>query len=156
METHLKPTIEETLKIFGSYMPISTVVHTGFFVTNPKPMSTTEYKIGHVVNNPTVNYWHSHAENLSLQVKPLERISDEDKKAIMEIELQKTESSAISCIFLKTWDECGVEDHEDEYVNKTPFCMQSFQYMQSQGYALPFYKWSVEELVEFGIYKITE
>ena len=89
-------------------------------------------------------------------LKPLATISEADKNSIREIEKNYRGDGEQTCHFGKTWDLSGWEDDDSEFTNMCDFSMHSFYFLQEKGYALPYKNWSVEQLVEFGIYKLID
>ncbi len=91
-----------------------------------------------------------------LLVKPLGGISEEDKTGLCEIldaPLQNAEFTVSSTGFkMKSFA------WEREFLNTPPQHTHmdyiGVDFLRSRGYALPWGKWSVEELEKFGIYKI--
>ena len=76
---------------------------------------------------------------ITLELKPLSSISDEDAEAI-DLTSEK-------------FDEEGWFDKDELFYY---WCFQDVDYLRSKGYAMPFIKLSVEEIVEAGWIHIVE
>jgi len=85
-----------------------------------------------------------------LQLKPLSSITDEDKKAIEKIEDIGNDGD-------EDWINFGERFNSCRYINggfQRLLLIQSYQYLQSKGYALSFMGLSVEKLIEYGWLKL--
>ncbi len=95
------------------------------------------------------------AESCILELKPLGRISDEDKTIVADICGFPLDDSYADKI------KQGHEIIEAYRIGQN--CVisggewgQMIDFLREKGYAVPYKNWSVEQLVEFGIFKLTE
>jgi hypothetical protein len=122
-----------------------------------------------ILNNAYYDKW-------CISVKPLSSISKEDAIAVAKIEgllnfeiypdnntlyvrdgkmfRQGTKTLSLA----REWKNCTIDEETDDepYNYCCGLSIQSFQYLQSQGYALPYMEYSVDELVDAGIYKLIQ
>ncbi len=148
METLItRPTKAEIQKIFGIYMPISVVAHTDFFIQHP-PLSPVKYSKGYVIKEPDVRFRYENADVLSLMVKSLGNISKEDASEVLQIMQEIDGAFGITIEAVMEGIQTITKDA------RTPFIIVDL--LRERRYALPYKNWSVEQLVEFGIYKLIE
>ncbi len=99
---------------------------------------------------------HKHSEYLEhtkwvINVKPLGRISDEDLIQIAKHHYahEKLQTREMGKLFL--------ENTVTNSTRKTQLWTAiDLDFLRKQGYAMEYGPWSVEQLVEFGIFKLTE
>lgn len=93
---------------------------------------------------------------LKLEVKPLSKISNEDAMGLKEFfdweSAGYSEDAILSNASVLIYQ--IISDYTRESGVST--IIKLIDYLRSRGYALPYGKWSVEELVGFGIFKLTE
>ncbi len=93
-------------------------------------------------------------EFLSIELKPLGGISDEDLKQITSIAQKKYTAGELTRLFELME---AVRHGEAEFNHFWPHCiMEITDYLRSRGYALPWGEYSVDQLVEAGIFKLTD
>jgi hypothetical protein len=121
-------------------------------------------------------------EQAFIILKPLSAITDEDLQKIAEIEVHKPNKVTIERfepkpnkpdivveiaknerthnirIFrgFKEFDDADFINCDYDYDESRQLTIESFQYIQSRGYALGYMEYSVEDLVKAGIYKLEE
>lgn len=91
-----------------------------------------------------INYSDDYSK-YELLLKPLSEISDEDLDIISEI---------LGVIYPKNFVNSIIEN--SNYAVNSTLCINTIQYLQSKGYALPYLDYSVDDLVELGVYKLTQ
>lgn len=83
-----------------------------------------------------------------IELKPLGEISKEDRAKVVEILQIKDVVNITVGAFLQ-------ELLKSEYnTYRADFTLQAIDFLRSRGYALPYGEYSVEQLVEAGIYKL--
>lgn len=99
-----------------------------------------------------------------LSLKPLSSISDEDAIECLKIKNKHSNSMPFVKIKLKERHNhsiqfiCSYHKFSDnvEFLNLYDFTVPVYQYLQSKGYALPYMEYSVDDLVQAGIYKLID
>lgn len=86
-------------------------------------------------------------------LKPLSEISDEDAIQVSEI-LYGSVTRATSIRNTKIIIDCICDGFIDDEYKMSDF-IHIIQLLQSKGYALPYFDYSVNDLVELGVYKLT-
>ncbi len=113
----------------------------------------------------------------TLLIKPISKISDEDAIEVGKIELgadvllirkEKTHLND-NCIIVfgegtgevnigESWEKSYYDNCQDKYDGHEihDLNIRVYQYLQSKGYALPYMEYSVDDLVELGVYKLID
>ena len=155
METQ-KPTPAERLQVFLNYHGHNFDNGRSGYLNYPQILAHKIVIAGSKTDGYTYFIAGYPIQKCSIRLKPLGKISDEDKVFVnkIESELHYGSESGDATYFGKTWDLCGFIVTLDGI--SCDLCVASFQYLQEKGYALPYKNWSVEQLVEFGIYKLID
>jgi len=136
-------------RYFASYVGVANVIINKDFKFKDKRYFI-ESKYIHVLTYSLLNALNCE-HDYSIELKPLQSISDEDKKQLDLIEDVADPYQDGYLSYGKTW--------EDLHYNNGDFhrnlSIKSYQYLQSKGYALPYLNYSVEELVNKGWIKLT-
>lgn len=96
-----------------------------------------------------------HFLDIEILVKSLYNVSDEDIielcaiNGILPIDFTFKEEAVV--VIGKRWIENFINGI---YPKSQPSTIHAYQFLKSKGYALPYLDYSVEDLVELGIYKI--
>lgn len=121
-----------------------------------EPQVLTSNSMGHL----NVETYHLNIKNgfekRCLLLKSLSQLSDEDKHEVFVIEDAFNEAENITIHFSSNFDTCHFINEWDEVEFKRPLLVQSYQYLQSKAYALPWMGLSVEQLISFGWVKLKE
>lgn len=90
--------------------------------------------------------------NLCIHVKSLRRTSEEYLQKVAEIIcISGPQSSQLA----KEW--LDIMQSSEQRWNRPFYIIQKLiDFLRERGYALPYKNWSVEQLVEFGIYKLID
>ncbi len=88
----------------------------------------------------------------SLNLKPLQEISEKDKTDIFQIEFGIYPDTANEIEWGSGWKDTWVKQSG----MGTKLSLEATDFLRSRGYALPYGKYSVDDLVEAGIYKLTK
>lgn len=156
METAVKPTIQERLRIFMQYpsQKIEWREHSGTSLLDIIGFSTKEatesiYFLMGKITRPELLH-------TSILVKPLMGISDEDLLETCLVGITPPISVREKGQILKNKEHI-VKSFLDIDTNRLVPIRVAFNYqdiLREKGYALPYKNWSVAQLVEFGIYKL--
>ncbi len=93
--------------------------------------------------------FYKYAEDYKLQVSPLSAITDEDKikVAIINYKLKSDNEIKLSLCIGNRIIEAALP-----FLDRLPLAIA--QYLYSKGYALPYGDYTVEDLVELGVYEL--
>jgi hypothetical protein len=107
------------------------------------------------------------SHNRSLLLNSLRNITDEDALAVAELEglamakitdrndykIALTDDSYTLVI---TYESAEIVIFKNKQLYSPGCLLGSYQFLQSRGYALPYMRYSIKELVELGIYKLKQ
>ena len=125
-------------KIFASYLGSVYIKYEGSDV--PRKLNIPELSIcSHVI------------DECKLQVKSLSIISDADAEIAGCLIFDQSEENSVRGLEFSKY----IRDEyltDSDCLNSLPF--GAYQYLQSQGYALPWRGLSVEDLIKYGVYEL--
>ncbi len=159
METQKQlPTKTERIRILAQYLGQAITTHPNFRPNSKESLNRKGYAklTGDLladIENETFGNWLS----CSVELKPLGRISDEDAAEIWRIYTDNKFSNSLDVeisngqMLVK---EMFIEG-ESKYTHNSSRALHVYDSLRERGYALPYKNWSVKELEEFGIYKLT-
>lgn len=115
-------------------------------------MSRVDKQYAPIEGYPLDNY--KVLEDCFLELKPLSQITDEDAIEVARLQLSGTKEEDIKLHFDPSDPEFAVctSYHRNDYYEVVN--SQSYQYLQSKGYALPWMGLSVNEMVKVGWIKL--
>ncbi len=139
MENKIKEiTNDIRLAIFGMYPKQSILI----CEPNIEPVSHYLEGIDYSLEEVIAERVNWNPEWIKMHLNPLSSITEHD---VMEV-------AKIQHGTLETWKMVKIDLNTPE--NLLPMCWGAYQYLQSKGYALPYLNYSVEDLVEAGIYEL--
>ncbi len=158
-ETHAKPTNSELVRIFMQYPDQTFTSHEGYEfdgISNCPAISFITFGYGGIIFNDGRGSGRR-LGTISVNVKPLKMVSNEDYIKVFQIWVGED--------FLQNQDKSFIIDQGRKIVEKifsnnrmsdpsVTKWIEIIGFLRERGYALPYKNWSVEELVEFRIYKL--
>ncbi len=122
-----------------------------------------QYKNNFGTYKDNVEFGHNTSSHIGqgavLRLKPLSKITDEDVTGVINMGMDEP------------YDQLEIESKDNDSVcfsfkprrggrisailNYTELMFDSYQLLQSKGYAMPCLSYSVDDLVELGVYKLT-
>lgn len=154
-KTMKRPTLRDCVQIYAQYLG-QTCLTNKVSYKDPAPGRLSQVGLeGEIVIDGEGGYYLCTVAEANILVKPLSKISDEDALEICKLmdyhpdnvtpdygrELaEELNDGDMSVMMGATWWQV----------------IAVIDYLRSKGYALPYKNWNVEELVEFGIFKLIE
>lgn len=160
-ETTKRPTAAERLAIFMHYPGQPLYLkgkRPGEFIRGPaEAYYTDEHE--HFGTKISFCGYTSYAAHLSIEVKPLSKISEEDaidlSIAVHGFSNKAIEENGGRLALVGNGRHLAKFAGEPRFMGVT-ISFHGADFLRRRGYALPYGKWSVEELVEFGIFKLVD
>ncbi len=144
-----QPTAEERMRIFMQYPGQEFIIN-----DYGKATAVIKFRLGSIeVLDPMSNH-NGHfsipPDEAYVNLKPLGRISDEHKVALEQLCGMKNSRQTLQMILFDLHNRTSIVGPNVHWVQIiTDQCRE-------WGYAVPYKNWSVEQLVEFGIYKLSD
>ncbi len=159
MENKTPPTQQDLVRIFMQYPGQPFITH---LVSGPVEIKTIN---GVFLSNKTPGFWVVAGNedirflilNCSILLKPLKDISDDDAIAVAAIGGRTEDDFSEGLPAIIKWGKSLAATLIEGYPEWKPIeLQQTLDFLRSRGYALPYGQWSVDELVQCGIFKIIE
>ena len=149
METKTKqmPSLEDRIRAILCYYGHPLTLQSAATLQN---VSLTIHRMGHAEE---FDMW----DKICLELKPLSKINDKDAEECMIYFFSPKPEDAKWYPTPKTFVNGLFTDYKiGTHLNEARAVQKAIDFLREKGYALPYKNWSVEELVEFGIYKLID
>ncbi|WP_131327848.1 hypothetical protein [Chryseobacterium vrystaatense] len=143
----MENTLENRLKFYAQHLGQNMIIDSDSFRTENGNDIIHTTLVSVSLKGIECSGWIPEVEHTALELKPLSMISDEDKIIIDNIEGVGDEENPEGSF------NYGEEYWRCHYINgsfiRFPL-LETYQYLQSKGYAVPFMGLSVEKQIEYG------